>query len=248
MPDKGYMRNDHLDGSDFHMQGNPTGVLLIHGFTATTTEVRLIGDKLHEAGYTVAAPLLPGHGTDPDDLNRATWQMWLQKVKKFYEMLARECNQVFVVAESMGTLLALALAVEHPEVKGLMLFAPAIKVHKLWLSRLVSPFMKYLGKNSEDDGLPWKGYNVYPVQASVEMLKLQKYARRHLPEVTAPTMLFTGEYDTTLTDDAAELVLKKIGSKEKSLVHMSESPHCILLDGELDQAFEDIVTFIKDHA
>ena len=248
MLDKGYMRNDHLVGDDFHWQGNPTGILLIHGFTATTTEVRLIGEKLHDAGYTVAAPLLPGHGTHPDDLNRATWQMWLQKVKQFYEMLARECNQVFVVAESMGTLLALALAVEHPEVKGLLLFAPAIKVHKLWLSRLVSPFMKYLAKSSEDDGLPWKGYNVYPVQASVEMLKLQKVARRHLSEVTVPTMLFTGEYDTTLTPDAAELVLKKIGSREKGLIHMSESPHCILLDGELDQAFEDIDTFIKDHS
>jgi carboxylesterase len=248
MLDNGYMRNDHLDGEDFHWPGNQTGVLLIHGFTATTAEVRLIGEKLHQAGYTVAAPLLPGHGTDPDDLNRSTWQMWLEKVKKFYEMLARECDQVFVVAESMGALLALALNVEHPEIKGLLLFAPAIKVHKLWLSRLVAPFMKYLAKSSEDDGLPWKGYNVYPVQASVQMLNLQRYVRQHLSEVTAPTLLFTGEYDTTLTPDAAEIILEGIGSAEKGLIHMSESPHCILLDGELDQAFEDIVNFINEHA
>ena len=247
MLDNGFMRNDHLDGEDFHWPGNETGILLIHGFTATTAEVRLIGEKLHQAGYTVAAPLLPGHGTHPDDLNRATWQMWLEKVKNYYEMLARECSRVFVVAESMGALLALALNVEHPEVKGLLLFAPAIKVHKLWLARFTAPFMKYLSKSSEDDGLLWKGYNVYPVRASVQMLKLQRYARRHLKEVTAPTLLFTGEYDTTLTADAAESILKGIGAKEKGLVHMGESPHCILLDGELDQAFQDIVTFIQDH-
>ena len=248
MLDNGYMRNDHLDGEDFHWQGNGTGILLIHGFTATTTEVRLIGEKLHQAGYTVAAPLLPGHGTDPDDLNRSTWQMWLEKVKQFYELLARECGQVFVVAESMGTLLALELAVQHPEIKGLLLFAPAIKVHKLWLSRYMTLFMKYLAKSSEDDGLPWKGYNVYPVRASVEMLKLQKHIRKHLSEVTSPTLLFTGEYDTTLTDDAAGIVLEGLGSKEKGLIHMAQSPHCILLDGELDQAFQDIVQFIKDHS
>ncbi len=247
MLDNGFMRNDHLDGEDFHWPGNETGILLIHGFTSTTAEMRLIGEKLHQAGYTVGAPLLPGHGTHPDDLNRATWQMWLEKVKNYYEMLARECSRVFVVAESMGTLLALALNVEHPEVKGLLLFAPAIKVHKLWLTRFTAPFIKYLSKSSEDDGLPWKGYNVYPVRASVQMLKLQRYARRHLKEVTAPTLVFTGEYDTTLTPDAAESILKGIGSKEKGLVHMSESPHCILLDGELDQAFQDIVTFIQDH-
>ncbi len=143
--------------------------------------------KLHQAGYTVAAPLLPGHGTDPADLNHASWQMWLEKVKTFYEMLARDCSQVFVVAESMGTLLALELAVQHPEIKGLLLFAPAIKVHNLWLARFMTPFMKYLAKSSEDDGLPWKGYNVYPVRASVEMLKLQKQARKNLAKVTPPT-------------------------------------------------------------
>ncbi|MBG0788656.1 MAG: alpha/beta fold hydrolase, partial [Anaerolineaceae bacterium] len=247
MLDNGYMRNDHLDGEDFHFQGNDTGILLLHGFTATTTEVRLIGDKLHQAGYTVAAPLLPGHGTDPDDLNHATWQMWLEKVKTFYEMLARECNRVFVVAESMGSLLALELAVQHPEIKGLLLFAPAIKVHKLWLASFVAPFKKYLAKSSEDDGLPWKGYNVYPVRASVEMLKLQQQARKHLAKVTPPTLLFTGEHDHTLTDDAAEIVLEGLGSKEKGLIHLAESPHCILLDGELDQAFQDIDQFIKDH-
>ena len=56
MLDNGYMRNDHLDGEDFHFKGNEIGILLIHGFTATTTEVRLIAEKLHQAGYTVAAP------------------------------------------------------------------------------------------------------------------------------------------------------------------------------------------------
>ena len=248
MLDNGFMRNDHLDGEDFHWQGNDTGILLIHGFTATTAEVRLIGEKLRDAGYTVAAPLLPGHGTHPDDLNHVTWQMWLEKVKQFYEMLARECSQVFVVAQSLGTVLAMALNMEHPEIKGLLLFAPAIKVRKIWLSPLVSPFMKYQPKNLKDDGLLWKGYNVYPVQGSVEMLKFQKYVRKRLNEVTAPTLLFTGEYDKTLTPDAADLVLKGISSQEKGLIHMAESPHCILLDGELNQAFEDIVQFIKDHS
>jgi len=247
MLDNGFMRNDHLDGEDFHWQGNDTGVLLLHGFTATTTEVRLIGEKLRGAGYTVAAPLLPGHGTHPDDLNRATWQMWLEKVKEFYEMLARECSRVFVIAESMGCLLALELAIQHPEIKGLLLFAPAIKVHKLWLSRYMVPFMKYLAKSSEDDGLPWKGYNVYPVRGSVEMLKLQKHLRKHLAEVTTPTLLFTGEYDATLTPDAADIIMEGLGSKEKGLVHMTESPHCILLDGELALAFQEIVQFIKGH-
>ena len=47
MQTDGYMRNPQLEGDDFLWKGNPTGVLLIHGFTATTAEVRLIAEKLH---------------------------------------------------------------------------------------------------------------------------------------------------------------------------------------------------------
>ena len=63
-----YMKNPQLDGEDFFVQGNSTGILLIHGFTATTTEVRLLAENLHHVGFTVAGPLLPGHGTHPEDL------------------------------------------------------------------------------------------------------------------------------------------------------------------------------------
>ena len=147
----------------------------------------------------------------------------------------------------MGALLALELAVQHPEIKGLLLFAPAIKVHKLWLSRLLAPFMAFQKKSDEDDGLPWKGYNVYPVRAAVEMLKLQKDVRQHLTEIKTPTIVFTGEYDTSLTPDAAEIIMRGLGTSDKEWVHMSDSPHCILLNGELDLAFEKIIKFINDH-
>lgn len=244
MTDKSFMQNPQLEGDDFFWKGNPTGILLIHGFTATTAEVRPAAEKLHEIGYTVAGPLLPGHGTAPEDLNRVSWQMWMEKVKQFYENLLRECEQVFVVAESMGTLLALELAVQHPEIKGLCLFAPAIKVPKLWLSRLIQPFVDHLNKNAADDGLPWKGYNVYPVGGAVEMLNLQKRVRKDLDKITQPTLVFTGEYDRSISSDAAEIVMKGLGSEYKELVHMPESPHCILLDHELDQAVEEIDAFI----
>ena len=35
--------NPHMDGSSFFFPGGPVGILLIHGFTATTVEVRALG-------------------------------------------------------------------------------------------------------------------------------------------------------------------------------------------------------------
>ena len=243
-----YIRNPQLKGDDFYWKGNSTGILLIHGFTATTAEVRLLAEKLHQAGFTAAGPLLPGHGTHPDDLNRSTWQMWLEKVKLNYTKLQRDCARVFVAGESMGSLLALELATQYPEIKGLLLFAPAIKVPNLWISRLLLPFKDYLEKSGEDDGLPWKGYTVYPVKAMVELLRLQKYIRRRLPQVNQPTLVFTGEYDRSISQDAAGVVLNGIRSAKKNHIHLTESPHCILLDGELDLAFKHVMAFIEENS
>ena len=68
------------DPSAFFLPGKPTGgpvgVLLFHGFPGSTTDVRLLGTFLHARGPTISAPLLPGHGTRPADLNRVRWQDW----------------------------------------------------------------------------------------------------------------------------------------------------------------------------
>jgi carboxylesterase len=240
-----FMKNPQLEGDDFFWKGNSTGFLLIHGFTATTAEIRLIAEKLHADGYTTSGVLLPGHGTRPEELNHTPWQMWLEKVKRSYEALLRECDRVFVIAESMGALLAIDLAAQHQEISGLLLFAPAIKARKLWMTRFIAPFKTYLEKSGKDDGLPWKGYMVYPVKASVEMLKLQQFTRKQLKRVTQPTLIFTGEYDRTITPDAARIVFDGLASKNKRMVHMLHSGHCILLDKELDLAYGDVMDFVN---
>ena len=49
------------DGKPFFFEGGRTGCLLIHGFTGTTSSMRLMGEFLAEKGMTVLWPRLPGH-------------------------------------------------------------------------------------------------------------------------------------------------------------------------------------------
>lgn len=245
MPTENYIKNPHLEGDDINWQGNNTGILLIHGFTATTAEVRLMAEKLHSAGFSISAPLLPGHGTHPDDLNRATWHHWLQKVKQSYESLLQQCDQIYIIGESMGAVLAIELAAQHPEIAGLMLFAPAIKVKNLWFSKLLSVFKPHLEKSGEDDGLPWKGYTLYPLKAAAEMYQMQKHARKQLNKINQPLQVFTGEFDHSIAPDSAKIVLNGTASNHKCHLHMPKSSHVILIDQELDQAFEHVLAFIN---
>ncbi len=242
-----YMDKPHLDGDNIFWQGNQIGVLLIHGFTATTAEVRLMAEKLHAAGLTVAAPLLPGHGTHPDDLNRATWPMWLQKVKETYERLLESCQDIFVLGTSMGALLSLELAVQHPEIAGLLLFSPALKVDSLWLAPLIAPFKAYLKKQPKDESLAWKGYTVYPLKAAVQLLKLQKHVKDILPKIQQPMIIFTGEKDDTVSNEAVSALIGSVNSDEKHYFSFKNSAHFVMLEDDLDEAFEVALNFIESH-
>ena len=83
------------------------GVLLFRVFTATTAEVRLLAQSLHDLRLTVSTPLLPGHGTIPQDLNRVNYQDWISHLEKSFQNLKKQCNKVIVGGESTGAVIAL---------------------------------------------------------------------------------------------------------------------------------------------
>ncbi|MFO7585595.1 MAG: alpha/beta fold hydrolase, partial [Anaerolineales bacterium] len=172
------LHNPHLDGDSFFLPAGPTGILLSHGYTATAAEVRLLAEKLHEQGYTVAGPLLPGHGTSPQELNRTNWQEWVKDGQELLDRLFETCEQVWVGGESMGGVLALYLAAKNPKVKGLLLYAPAIKLTMTTIDKiklyLVAPFIEQNPRSGLDNPDKWQGYPAVPLKGVIQLLRFQK--------------------------------------------------------------------------
>lgn len=247
MNENAYIENPHLDGESFFWQGNSTGVLLLHGLTATTAEVRLLAECLKQQGYTISAPLLPGHGTHPAELNDKKWLDWYEAAEIAYLELRQKCKQVYVGGESMGALLALLVASRHLQVQGLMLFAPAIKIPGLWRADFLKLFKAYQPKPIRNDDLPWKGYTVNPLKAVSQLFKLQKVARRELLNVTQPTIIVTAELDKIIAPESGKIVFDGISAQDKSLHHMLQSSHNILIDQEISHVCELVITFIDRH-
>jgi carboxylesterase len=243
--DNPYMVKPHLDGEPFTYQGNKTGFLLVHGFTATTTEIRPLAERLHALEYTVKAPLLPSHGTHPDELNKTKWQDWYGEVKQAYLELVEVCDQVWLGGESMGALLSLRVAAEFPDVAGLMLFSPAMVVRNLKWAYLLQFFQKHLDKSQKEDDLAWKGYNVYPLKGAVQLRKLQKIVRRDLSKVTQPVMVVVSEADETVDLSTGQLIIDSVSSTHKRLLVMKESPHTMLLGAENEKIIDEAIAFFK---
>ena len=241
-------QNPQLDGADFFLSGGDTGILLLHGFTATTVEVRPLANILNQAGVTVSAPLLPGHGTHPEDLLPMAWESWVSKAAESLDGLTKSCSRVFVGGESMGGLIALLLAHQFPSVAGVVIFAPALIIPGSWKAYLVAPFKKIIPKTyvSEREEIhPWQGYTVIPVPALLQVRKMQSIVRKILPKITQPVRIFQGLQDGTINPQGAQYIYDKLGSKDKDIDWLPNSPHCLILDQDLETVAQQVLTFLK---
>lgn len=244
-------QNPQLEGESFYWEGGPVGVLLCHGFRATTAEVRPLARFLHEQGYTVSGPLLPGHGTTPQELNRCRWREWVAAVERASAELAARTEVLFVGGESMGSLLALYLASEEPEIAGVMAYAPALLLKSRevrFLAPLLAPFVPTLprreGTPTASDAL-WKGYLEYPVSAAREFFRLQRAVKARLSPIFQPLLVMQGERDPLVDPRAPDRLFHGVSSAWRELHRLSRSPHCLLLDEERDRASALTLRFIE---
>lgn len=239
-------QNPDLDGKTFYWPGNTTGVLLIHGFTATTAEIRLLANAFKQIGLTVSAPLLPGHGTTPQDLNSRKYTDWLNCVENAYQELSKSCKRVIVGGESMGAVLSLYLAEQHFEISAILLYSPAIRVESLKFAPYLKYFVPVIEKtNNDPNDKAWQGYTVYPLKAAHEFARLQKLVIRDLGIIRQPALILQGNMDETINKESGPMILKSIHSEYKSLQCLSASGHVMLLGDEIQLITHTSVQFLK---
>jgi carboxylesterase len=230
------MRNPHLEGSSFDWESGPVGLLLCHGFTATTAEVRLLAQALYAEGYSVSAPLLPGHGTTPEDCNRFSWQDWSDSLERAYSELTSRCKSVIAGGESLGALLVLHLAAAHPELKAVLCYAPALRLKlsrtKIVLLSLLAPFVTSIPKPASDDDNPWQGYGVEPLKGVQQLLQLQERVLSELTAIHQPILIMQGRLDPTVHPNSPQIIYDRVSSPVKQIHWLEKSTHCVILDKE----------------
>jgi len=138
------------------------GVLLIHGFSASTNEFQHLTGLLQEKNIPYYIPMLTGFGIDTTEkLRHISTKDWLRDVLIAYRLLQTVCDKISIVAHSMGCTLALYLAQNFP-VDKLILSAPYIMpksnqelLKRLLLtpgiSQIISLFRSSIKKNSKND-------------------------------------------------------------------------------------------------
>ena len=229
--------------------GSNVGVLLMHGLTATTTEVRLLAERLHAAGYDIVAPLLPGHGKTPQALDKVRYEDWLETAVSNYHHLATTHDHVFVGGESTGGVLALALAARYPDIAGVLCYAPALKLQMpFFMPPLINlgARLRIHYQKPESDGNPyWQGYEVQPLVGVRALLRLNKNTSQRLPNITQPVFVAQGRGDTTVAPDCGDVIRRGVKTAVFEQHWLENSGHVLLVEDEINDIADLTINFME---
>ncbi|MEJ5230069.1 MAG: alpha/beta fold hydrolase [Pseudothermotoga sp.] len=226
-----------------------TGVLLIHGFTGSPHDMSYLADRLHQSGFTVSVPRLPGHGTNHKDFLNCKWQDWLRRCIDSYLDLTIHCNKIHVVGLSMGGLLAAMIAALFKTPK-LVLAAPAFEVmdKRLPLTPLMSLFVSYLRKETptfEDPSLNKLAQEYWDktfIKPAAQFYRLQKTAIKHLEKIQSETLVIVTQKDNAVPMSVLDVIRSHLKTQFKTIV-LEQSAHPVTNDVEKELVAEKILEF-----
>jgi carboxylesterase len=230
------------------------GIILVHGFTGSPISMRPWGEYLHQRGYTISVPLLPGHGTDPADLNRVQWQQWPAKVEEELEWMLSLGKKVFIFGLSMGGGTTLNIATKRSkDLLGIVLVNPMMHVkfvpHQLaWVISRFQKMRDSVGDDIKKPGVTEHGYDSLPAIGVYQLLKMLSYTRKRLHDVTVPVLLFHSKEDHTLPVTNTEIIMDGVGSIQKQRIDLVNSYHVATLDYDQEIIFENSRLFIETHS
>lgn len=254
--ERGRLRGERVP-ADLEVTGAATPVLAVHGFGGTPFEVELVLDVARELGHAGFAPLLPGHGTRAQRLSQTGFKDWSGAVDVALDRLK---VPAVVAGLSLGTLLALDLALRRPEsVKGLILLANAV-----WLR---APFPRWglaladrlrlpdflapkAGPDISDPEFKRShvSYDSDPVHAAVQVLRAGERVRARLGEIRCPTLILHGARDRVCPVSNAWRVAERLGSEDVRVVILPKSGHILTRDVEHATARREIAAFLQRFA
>ena len=235
--------------------GKAPRVLAFHGFTGTPQEVALVVDAARELGLGAEAPLLPGHGTRVSDLAPLRFADWLAAAEAHYARLAAQ-GPVVVAGLSMGSLLALQLAANHPDsTVGVIAMSNAMWLKSPWptwglrlVDRLRIPDF-WMPKSASNLGDREQRalhltYNAQPIRAAISVLRAGEALAEQLHRVQAPTLLLHGALDAVAPVSNAYRVSVRLGALKKRTVILERSHHILTRDVEREAVRREISAFL----
>lgn len=235
----------------YFLTGKKEACLVIHGFTSTPAELRELGEKLHEEGFTVLGVKLKGHGTTVEEMEKSTYKDWINSAVEGYLKLKNNYEKVYVIGHSMGSLLALYIAENYDVDRVLALSPPLIVKNKSAKFAFAAKyFMRYSewepSERPAEETKYLLGYGKVPIRSVHQLNKLTTVVKKSLNKINAPLLVIHSHKDQTVDEKSVDLLLNSVKSTIKEKIYLNKCGHNITVECEKEDVFRGVINFLKE--
>ncbi|GGN64704.1 MULTISPECIES: alpha/beta hydrolase [Oceanobacillus] len=234
----------------FTFEAGPRAVLLLHGFTGHTADVRMLGRFLEKKGYTSHAPIYRGHGVPPEELIKSNPDQWWEDVNLALNHLKElGYDEIAVAGLSLGGVLGLKLAYST-QVKGIIsMCAPMFFDNETQLTQGFELFAKEYKQLERKDAKTIEREVATVMEESTELFSLLKETieevKDNVDTIYTPTFVVQARNDMMINTESANYIYDHVEADLKDIKWYEESGHVITLDKQKDELHEDIYQFLE---
>ena len=197
---------------------------MIHGFAGGTYDMESLAWRLQKCLiFDVYQFTLPGHGQKAD----CTYKDWVKSAEEKVETLIKYgYSDIYVVGHSMGGVLASYVASKYPEIKKVVLAAPAFK----YIGDKDNFSIKKAKSIMMDYGLTeilFRGFQRLPISSVNDFMKLVAKYQEPPKRIKVPILIFQGLKDDIVPKESSEYVFNSVRSEKKGIVYLEKSNHDI---------------------
>lgn len=232
------------------------GVVCVHGLTGNPNSTRPVAERLHREGYSVAVPLLPGHGTSVRDMARTRYPDWRRATDEAVDDALERHEQIVLVGLSMGGTLVLDVAsARNDDVAGVATINVQILDPDQLLAKL-APLLQYVapvvprdlaGLPSDDIAKPGgdeRAYGKVSAKAARSLIRELPRIRAQLADLTVPLLVAHAPQDHTVPARNSLAVPGLVGSDDVTELVLERSYHVATLDYDAELLEDEITAFV----
>lgn len=242
LPEKFYFKEDSGDNA----------VLLLHGFTGNTSDIRQLGRYLQKQGMTSYAINYEGHAEHPKNITASSPFVWYKQVVEAFDFLRSEgYSNIFTAGVSLGGVMALKLATER-DVSGVSTICSPmyLKEAETLYDQFITYAQKYLKmfENMSPEAIDKEVKTFEMTTVFDDIRTFINTVRGNLDDVNVPVFVAQAVHDQVINPDSANVIFEHLGTDEKELKWFDTGGHVLTIDQPKAELFEDIYNFMTEHS
>lgn len=225
-------------------------ILLLHSFTGTVRDVKLLATKLNKAGFTCYVPAYKGHGLMLDELMSYDVDDWLDDATAGYQFLKdKGYSNISVCGVSLGGILSLKLA-ETKHVNSVAIMSTPYRKSDAGLAGRLKDYGERMGSliglAQSDMATQLEKIKNYSTELDKFQLLVDNVMSQ-LDQITAPIAVKFGKQDDTSYETSAHYIFEHIQHDDKDIKGYDQSKHLMTHGNGHEEVEQDIIAFFEDY-